>query len=300
MWPFGGPRAISKLRLTPPRPAPGRLTLAIAFVVRNEARHIGEWARFHRLAGVEHFICYDNGCTDDTVAELKVHAGHQHVTVIPWDQKLFDGRGGAELHNQTLAFAHALRNFGPHFRWLAFIDPDEFIVPVLALTISEVLHDLDNHACISLPWIMFGRAGHDAPPEGGIVANYLRRAADPLAHPRALKFKCIVDATRVTAAQVHQFEIDGAARGANDVGTVAPHAQRGTAGFVSTARLQLHHYYTRSDQELRAKITRGSNKTVAAERHAKRVLRMVEMIEENELEDRTALEFLARHGRQEI
>jgi hypothetical protein len=42
--------------------------VAIVLVVRNEARHIGEWARFHRLAGVRHVLVYDDGCSDGTLA----------------------------------------------------------------------------------------------------------------------------------------------------------------------------------------------------------------------------------------
>ncbi|MGR3436113.1 MAG: glycosyltransferase family 92 protein [Shimia sp.] len=290
---------ISGLRIVPPERRPGRRALAIAFVARNEARYIGEWARFHRLAGVEHFVCYDDGSTDDTVGALTRAVGAEAVTAIPWNQRLREARRGAELHNQVLAFAHACRNFGPDYRWLAFVDVDEFIVPRAAATIPEVLDRFPDAACLSLPWVMFGRSGHATAPDGPVLSHYTRRQADILAHPRVLKFKCIVDPCRVTTVRVHAFEVEGQAAGINDQGAAAPHVDRQKPMFVSTSALQLNHYYTRSDAELQAKIARGSNRSVAAARHRARVLRNVALIEADEVEDRTALEFLARHGRQE-
>ena len=126
------PRTISKLAITPPIAQTDRSGLAICLIVRNEATHIGEWIDFHLKAGVSHFVIYDNGCTDDTIATAQAHLTAAQCAVIPWDQKLTDGRSGAEIHNQVLAYAHALRNFGPRFRWMAFIDVDEFIIPTTA------------------------------------------------------------------------------------------------------------------------------------------------------------------------
>ena len=47
-------KPVTKLALTPPDPQPGRAGIALALIVRNEARHIGEWAAFHLTAGVAH------------------------------------------------------------------------------------------------------------------------------------------------------------------------------------------------------------------------------------------------------
>ncbi len=286
-------RTISKLTLTPPIGLPNRDGLGIVLIVRNEAAHIAEWAQFHHAAGVRHFIVYDNGSTDGTTAVLRGVLPDHALTILPWDQKLADGRSGAEIHNQVLAYAHALRNFGAGFRWLAFIDTDEFMLPVVADDLPTALNALSDHAHVSLPWHMFGRGGHDTPPPGGILRNYLLRS-DPLQARHSQNWKCIVDPTRVTGVRVHGFDIDGAGIGVNDVGVLATHKDRANRAFYSRAAIQLNHYYTRSDAELQAKINRGSNKTVDAQKHFKRVMRIVDEIERDTVEDRLARDILSR------
>ncbi|SMX42143.1 glycosyltransferase family 92 protein [Actibacterium lipolyticum] len=287
-------KPITKLALTPPKERPERTGLALVLIVKDEARHIGEWARFHMKAGVSHVYVYDNGCTDNTLEVLRDALGDR-VTVIPWDQRLSDGPSGRELHNQVLAYAHAIRNFGGQYRWMACIDADEFLVPKSAASLPEALAGLGGCASISLPWHNFGRNGHQVPPEGGVVANYTRRAADPLSGARGVtNFKVIVDPCRVTAVKVHSYEVDGKAITCNDRGQQFPNKGRTDPAFYSAQAIQLNHYYTRSEQELAAKIARGSNKSVDASRHAARVRRNVANIEADEVEDRTAIEFLAR------
>lgn len=293
---FWKPRTISKISVAQSAARPDRNGLGICLIVRNEARHIAEWAQFHARAGVGQFVVYDNGCTDDTIPNLRAALPPKALTVMPWNQKLKDGRSGAEIHNQVLAYAHCVRNFGDTLRWLAFIDVDEFLIPTVADDLPAALAPLAGHAHISLPWHMFGRNGHDAPPPGGVLQNYLRRAADPLGSAAALNWKCIVDPCRVTAVRVHGFEVDGQAAGANDGGRVAAHGMRGDRAFYSREAIQLNHYYTRSDQELQAKINRGSNKTVQEAKHQARVMRIVNAIEAETVEDRTALDYLDRLG----
>lgn len=293
---FARARSITRLTLSPPKPLTAREGLAIVLIVRNEADHIAEWARFHLLAGVSHFYVYDNGSTDATLARMQaVAAGH--MTVMPWDQKLYEGRFGFEIHNQVLAYAHALRNFGGRHRWLSFIDVDEFLVPRRDKSLIEALRPLEAHSNISLPWHMFGRSGHLTPPDGGVLANYTRRHAHPEVFSKGTSnFKMIVDPCRVSAIKVHEIEIDGAPVTANDSGVVATNAGRSAAGFYSNAQIQLNHYYTRSDAELRAKIGRGPNLTTPGAAHVRRVMRKAEAIERDTVEDRTALEFLDRIG----
>lgn len=287
---------ISKLRFTPPAPAADRAGIAILLMVKNEGRHIREWARFHMDAGAAHVIAYDDGSTDNTLSELHAVLG-ENLTVIPWQQRLTDAASGAELHNQVLAYGHALVNYGPKFRWMTAIDADEFLIPVKDRSLTEALTGLDHCGAISLPWHNFGRGGHKTPPAGGIVRNYTARVADPMSGKRGVtNFKNIVDPARVTALKVHSYEIDGRDLCWNDAGREFALKDRTGPDFYSTEAIQLNHYYTRSDEELQAKIALGPIQTPAAKRHRARVLRAVENIEADEVQDTRAIDYLNRIG----
>jgi len=283
---------IAQVGLIPPHPAPDRHGVAIVLVVRNEARHIGEWARFHRLAGVRHVLVYDDGCSDGTLAELQRELGTAAHTVIPWRQRLNDSLLGRPMHNQVLAYAHAAANFGGAYRWLAFIDADEFLVPVQAGGVDEALAHLGSEVCnLSLPWHMFGRNGHQLPPMGGVVANYRQRAADPM---QAANFKCLVDPCRLQAVRVHSMDTGQPALTWNDRGDPWPISQRRRPGFYAAGHLQLNHYYTRSSTELEEKISRGPNLDAKRRAYRRKVMRTVTRIETSCVEDRRAIAFLER------
>lgn len=292
---FWKSRIISKIGLTPRPAAQDRKPLAICLIVKNEETHVGEWAKFHMKAGVDHIFVYDNGCSDQTIPILRGALG-DNVTIVPWNQKLSDGRSQTEIHNQVLAYGHCLQNFGAGYRWMAFIDVDEFLVPMSGTDLPSVLSGLSDHGQISLPWHMFGRGGFEAPPTGGILANYVDRAKDPMASPYALNWKCIVDPSRVTGVRVHGFDIEGAPNSVNDVGVLARHDDRKNHAFYSNAAIQLNHYYTRSNAELQAKINRGSNKTVESAKHIKRVMRIVDAIEKDTVTDTSVADYLARRA----
>lgn len=295
-WKLPALGKISKIGVVPPAPEPGREGVAVALIVRNEERHIGEWAGFHRRAGVRRFFVYDNGCSDRTLPILRATLGDALV-VVPWRQVFRDAWLGREIHNQVLAYAHAVSNFGGAFRWMAFIDADEFLVPKRAATIPEALAHLGDAVNLSLPWHMFGRSGHVEPPAGGVLANYTRRARDPMSDVRGVRaFKVLVDPCHVTAVKVHSMETDGSFATANDRGDTADDAARERPGFYSADHLQLNHYYTRSDSELAAKIGRGPNLVAKSPEYARKVMRTVANIEADEVEDRAAVEWLARAG----
>lgn len=285
---------VARLGLDPPAPQAGRQGVALVLVVRNEARHIGEWARFHRLAGSRQVIVYDDGSSDATLAELAGALEPDQLRVIPWHQRLVDLPWQRQIHNQLLAYAHAASNFGGGFRWMAFIDADEFLVPKRGTSLDAALSHLGPAVrCVSLPWHMFGRCGHQLPPSGGVVANYRHRAADPMA---GVNFKCLVDPCHLTSLRVHRMAVDRGELTWNDRGQMFRFSDRQRSAFYSADHLQLNHYYTRSAAELEEKIRRGPNLSAKAAAYRRKVMRTVARIERDVVTDDAAVRFLERAG----
>ena len=103
-------------------------------MVKDVGPYLCEWIEFQRLMGADQVYVYDNGSTDGSAEVIAAFVAEGFVTVIPWIT--FDD----EVSPQRQAYAHALCNFGPgYFRWMAFIDLDEFLFPVTARDLVAAL-----------------------------------------------------------------------------------------------------------------------------------------------------------------
>jgi glycosyltransferase involved in cell wall biosynthesis len=231
-----------------------RSGVAIVAIVKDEERYIAEWIDYHALIGARAFHIYDNGSSDRTLEILQDARAAERITVIPW--RNFD-RG---VRIQNAAYAHALANFGQRYRWMTFIDVDEFIVPKHHESLDAALATLADVPAISLPWHMFGPSGHDVRPPGLVIENYLERAEFP---PRGdvvslLNYKTIADPTKVRLVKTHHVELfdDGEAMW-NDRKERFPYADRFDPKHATADVLQLNHYFTRSRAEMREKIAKG-------------------------------------------
>lgn len=287
-----------ELTIAPPAPAPDRHGIAIVACVKNEADYLEEWIRFHTAVGVRHFVLYDDGSSDGTADLARSLLGPEQLTVVPWISRMFDAESDTILNGQTIAFAHAILNFGGRFARVAFIDVDEFLLPKTGTTLEQALTATENFPNISLPWHMFGPGGHDSKPEGPIALNYTLRARDPLSRAANLSnFKCIVDPCEVVQVSVHQFRTRGHGDlTVNDAGQKTTRSGRKQPDFYSSQFLQLNHYYSKSRAELSAKIARGWSSDATRAKYQAKVLQTVAHIEADLVEDRAMLAFLAENG----
>jgi hypothetical protein len=266
--------------------------VGIAAIVKNESQYIGEWMQFHALQGVSHFFIYDNGCTDDTLDVARRYAVGTECTIIPWRTFLI-----AEEHNfsiQALAYAHALCNFGSDFRWMAFIDVDEFLFSPTGEPLPSVLNRLSHLPAIAVPWTNFGSSGHDTKPEGLVIENYTECAPHPL-HPKQrslLRYKSIVDPAEVSGMGSHHFPLKKLGLvSLNERGDVVDLHRNTDPAFVATDRLRLNHYFTRSREEMAQRLAKGrvSRNGQVIENYLKRRLDAYEV---QSARDETILQFL--------
>lgn len=271
-------------------PAPGvaerpRHYLTLAAAIKNEGRHLAEWIEFHRFVGVERFYLYDNGSTDETARVLAPHCRSGLVQVIAWRNF------SVWLNQQRAAYAHALANFGPATRWMAFFDADEFVFPTCGGSLGDVLREREDLPALCVAGINFGTSGHRTPPAGGVLDNY--RHGVPMAVQRGIpslvNVKSIVQPGRIAAVEsVHWFRIRGEAGFGYTEHRVPlgrrPNEQR-TA--MSADVVRYNHYFSRSAEEFEQKLAgtdaRGARYAVSAA--SKR--RMLGHIERCAVEDRT-------------
>lgn len=287
-----------RIEIEPPAPAADRHGFAITTVLRDEENYVAEWASFHKAVGVRHFFVYDDGSTDRTLPILRDLLPQAELTILPWRFGMRDVRMSLPLNRQVLAFAHAILNFGADFRWMAFIDVDEFILPKTGRTIEEALAGAKGFPNISLPWHMFGTSGHKTRPSGPVTRSYTLRAADPMSRlENVMNFKCIVDPCAVSEVSVHHFSTrEFGDKTANDAGQVFPLARRKSREFYSSRHLQLNHYYTRSQEEFARKIERGGVSPTVWEKRKTRLTIALQNMEKEQVEDLSMIQFLGGTG----
>lgn len=287
-----------QLSIVSPKPAAGRAGVAVVACVKNEADYLSEWLRFHEKIGVRHFYIYLDHCEDESEQVLKAHSGSAEITVIPWAGRMVDTPTSNLLNSQVIAFSHAIQNFGSRYRWMAFIDADEFLLPKKGASLEEALEGAGGFPNISLPWHMFGPGEHVRKPEGGVLRNYTWRAANPLTNKKNVRnYKCIVDPCAVSEVSVHHFStVEHGEMTSNDQGKIYSRKGRKDQSFYSADYIQLNHYYSKSREELARKLERGPASPASRARYEHRVLSAVENIESDLVEDRSMIDFLELIG----
>lgn len=233
---------------------PTRAGVALVATVKDEARHLAEWVEFHAMLGASAVYLYDNGSTDGADALIDATPWSVPVTRVPW--RSFDGVGGA----QRFAYAHALANFGDRHRWMAFIDVDEFLFPLIDPDLPTALSRFEAQPAVCLPWFNFGSGGHRERPPGLVIENYRERSAFPPLPGQGslLRFKSIVDPAAVVGGGSHTFGYEGLGYAViNERGEAAAPWEIRKPGFAQSSVLRLNHYFTRSDAELAAKLAKG-------------------------------------------
>jgi len=137
--------------------------LGLCAIVKDEDPFLEEWICHHALLGVEGFIIYDNGSAYPVRRRLRSFMNGSFLKVLD-----FRGKG-----QQMIAYTHCLRTFGSDFRWIGFLDLDEYAVPKRTHDLRVLLQDYEDAAALGLNWQCFGTNGHKARPEGTQLENYV-------------------------------------------------------------------------------------------------------------------------------
>lgn len=132
--------------------------VAICAMFRDEGNYLKEWIEYHRMLGVKHFYLYNN-CSQDNFWEILqsyVKKGIVELFDVPFDSSPF--QDGAKTHNfvQVCCYTHAINLAKKNNKWLAIIDNDEFICPVVDSSIPEALQRYAYAGGVVLFWQIYG------------------------------------------------------------------------------------------------------------------------------------------------
>lgn len=253
--------------------------IALVLIVKNEAHVIYEWLAHHAGIGVDHFLIYENGSTDGTVAEIRAFPEQRRITLIDWPMTF----------GQMPAYADAIKRFGRRFRWMGFIDADEFLIPLKDESLADILASFRDHAGLAVPWSLFGSNGHDRRPPGLVLENYTRRAPHSFVINRHVK--CLMQPARIAylTASPHIFIPKEGWRIVREDGAPVDHSNSSLDEDFQGDRLRLHHYVVQSREDFEIKRARGLVNPSQPRDEAFRDLH-----DRNEEEDLSALRYASR------
>jgi glycosyl transferase family 92 len=221
--------------------------LSACTLFRDDADYLPEWLEFHLLVGIERFFLYDNESTDDYRDVLAPYVEEGTVVVQHWPHAFPDAIAAA--HD------HCLKEHGAESRWIAFMDVDEFLFSPTGEALPETLADYESFPGVVASRKNFGTSGHVTRPPGLVIENYLDRMSDDAIESWHAHFvKSIVDPSRtLRASGQHAFVYrEGFAVTENrEELSEKPWSYVASPTF---ARLQMNHYKTRSEEELRRKV----------------------------------------------
>lgn len=157
--------------------------LAVCAIAKDEGPYFKEWVEWHLGQGVDKFYVYDNESTDGTrqVLEPYIQAGIVEYISFPGHRM------------QLAAYDDCLERHRLDTRWIAFIDLDEFIVPIKDKSLRQFLQRHEDAAAVEINWLIYGSGGAKTRQPGTMMErfkchslpdHYLNRHVKSIVNPR--------------------------------------------------------------------------------------------------------------------
>lgn len=238
--------------------------LAVCAIMKNEGSYLEEWIDFHRLVGVERFYLYLNNCTDNTMEVLKPYVEEGIVEAI-----IFNGE-----RKQIPAYENCVERHFNDTEWIGFIDLDEFIVPCGDFSVPEFLRSLPvGYNQVLANWLVFGSGGASKRERGSVVERFIRRGRPGAPMSRE---KAFVRPRMVYRTDPHVHFVGGR--------TIR----------LPESQLRIHHYHCKSWEEYAQRSGRGDVRFGPEAGINKYCRACFDAHDLNDIEDRTAIEFVSR------
>jgi len=223
--------------------------------MHNEERYIGEWIEYHTWLGVDRFYLFDDDSTDNSVA---IATSHPRVFLI---NNL--NSSSIRVHWQTYSWCYD--TFRNDKVWILQNDIDEFLLAPSPL--SEYLKTLESPV-LRIPRLFFGSNGHIKYDPDYVVSRFTtRRPEVGFRYPEEWRGQC-KNAPEKTLAKVmylssavyldedlHHIGPHGKGINANpDYAQLSSTKRKGSTGSTKAHELLLHHYVTKSREEMIMKM----------------------------------------------
>lgn len=217
--------------------------LTVCAIAKDEGPYFKEWIEWHRKKGVAKFYIYDNESKDDT---RKILTPYMESGIVEYHY--FPG-----YRKQLAAYDDCIALHRFDSRWIAFIDLDEFIVPLKDKSIPEFLNRLEDRPNVEINWLVYGSGGSKHKQPGGMMERFKMHSNPD--HLLNRHVKSIVDPRRVYCMIGCHEAARISGKGADSHGNIITESFRDRKPQQDVIRI--NHYAVRSFEEFLEKQNRG-------------------------------------------
>lgn len=230
--------------------------------MKDDPANVGEWVDYHAALGVGKFYLMVTDDPHPSAMELAL----EHHTATGLVDLYFLPRVNPQTINllQVRLYAACLESVRELHQFIGFWDVDEFLVNLDPfISFPDFLRKFEHYGGLAVGWRVVGPSNHLTKPSGGILRNYkmctpwdfidneeiksivnTKYAVYPTSDPHTFEYKedkYLVDAEGVKVEEARNEGISAAWR---------DHCRH--------PKLALYHYVTKSEEEYREKMRRGS------------------------------------------
>jgi hypothetical protein len=254
--------------------------VAICMRLRDEARYLAEWLEYYQAAGVSHFFLYNNFSADDYISILQPWLEDGSVTLVDWPK----------VPASPAAEEDCVRRALGRFRWVGFLDADEFVVIRDGSSIGDFLDRFSAAPGVGLHWRIFGSSMHRVRPAEPVILAYQHRGPHPNRH-----IKTFLRPERAAQCRnPHSWFYYPISAAVNELGNPL----YGSFDMKPAAELAwINHYFCKSHEEYIEKTNRQptSDSTTMRFQHRRPERSADELLKNNEIVDPSAIDYyLAR------
>jgi hypothetical protein len=218
--------------------------LSIMAILKDEAPYLAEWVEYHLLVDVNQFWLIDNNSSDNPSNVLQPYITAGFVNLTSWPAQ----------GQQEVIYNHFLPILKRKSYWLAVIDIDEFLVPVITRSVAMILRSLEYACGVSVNWVTYGTNGKAHKEDGLVIERFKRHSEWQNVINRHTKV--IMNPRKVRKLIVHDHHYLNGEHSRNVFGVINEGDFLGRPPVHEV--LRLNHYWTKSVQEFVQKRLRGS------------------------------------------
>jgi hypothetical protein len=205
--------------------------VSACLLIRDENRYLLEWLSWHLSQGFEHIYIYDNGVNEE-VTDIIPENMKDQVTIIPWQEEY--------TNVQEEAYNNFLSNYGTETRWVNFIDSDEFVRMVEDTPMKAFLEACESYSIVRVDFLEYNANGLETYEDKPVRERFTQtvNVMDGIYH------KDFIQCHRIDRMDRHYPMC----------------SQRGNYTLEDIQeQVIIDHYYTKSWEEWKQKIERGSS-----------------------------------------